>query len=150
MKTKIRFFIASTEAIASDGISPASILYCGEIPMGFTKEFMVKYDLSFKKIDRAFVKSGFGPGTKENLSVLIWSEESNKIHLTEVEKMSGMNRIAWAEGLILELDKQGHQGATSWLITYGHSERASELRAIWEESNNSKLNHHTKEEAYFN
>lgn len=149
MKTKLRFFIKSTEAKAHDGIKPSAILFCGEIPMGFTTEFMNKYALSLKKIDRAFVKSGFGPSTKEDLSVLIWTEESDKIHFTEVEKMSGMNRIAWAEKLILDLDKQGHEGAQSWLINYGHGERASELRANYENSQNIELTFHHKEEAYF-
>lgn len=108
---------------------------------------MSKYHISPKKLDKAFFESRFTPETKETLGVLIWTEETDKIYFTEVEKMSGMNRIAWAERLILQL--LPHEGAASWLINYGHSDKASELRTNWEDSNNCKLTFHPKEEAYF-
>jgi len=49
------------------------------------------------------------------------------ITLTKAEIQSGLNRVKWAEGLILQLPS-GHEGKNSWLLNYGTGEEAVQLR----------------------
>ena len=41
-----------------------------------------------------------------------------KIKLSKAELQSNISRVAWAEGLILQLPKE-HEGRNSWLLNYG-------------------------------
>lgn len=56
-----------------------------------------------------------------------------KIKLSKTEVQSGLSRVLLAEGLILQLPS-GHNGKDSWLLNYGMSNKANDLRA----------NYHTK------
>lgn len=49
------------------------------------------------------------------------------IKLSKAEKQSGVTRIKWAEGLILQLPKN-HDGRNSWLLNFGISKEAEMLR----------------------
>jgi|GEM_PF-2037181 len=49
------------------------------------------------------------------------------IKFNSAEIQSGVNRVNWAEGLILQLPKT-HEGRNSWLLNYGVSEEAVALR----------------------
>lgn len=50
-----------------------------------------------------------------------------KIKLSKSEKQSGLNRVKYAEGLILQLPSD-HDGRNTWLLNYGTSEQAVEMR----------------------
>lgn len=52
---------------------------------------------------------------------------SCNINLTEAEMQSGMDRVRWAEGLILQLP-ESHDGRNSWLLNYGKSDEAVSKR----------------------
>lgn len=56
------------------------------------------------------------------------------ITLDAVELQSGLTRVNWAEGLIVQLPKE-HEGRNSWLLNYGVSEEAIKLR----EGHNKKV-----------
>lgn len=47
--------------------------------------------------------------------------------LTAHEKQSGSTRVSWAESLILQLPET-HDGRNSWLLNYGLSREAWDLR----------------------
>ncbi|MAX82384.1 MAG: hypothetical protein CL843_19670 [Crocinitomicaceae bacterium] len=49
------------------------------------------------------------------------------IKLDAAELQSGMDRIVYAEGLILQLPKT-HEGRNTWLLNYGKGEEAQSLR----------------------
>lgn len=49
------------------------------------------------------------------------------IKLNKAEIQSGMSRVSWAEGLILQMPKE-HEGRNSWLLNYGIKEEAIKLR----------------------
>lgn len=51
----------------------------------------------------------------------------DKIQLNKAEIQSSVNRVKWAEGLILQLPKT-HEGRNSWLLNYGIGDEAKELR----------------------
>ena len=51
----------------------------------------------------------------------------NTINLTRAEIQSGHDRQNWAEGLILQLPVD-HDGRNSWLLNYGRSQSAIDLR----------------------
>lgn len=53
------------------------------------------------------------------------------IELSAAEVQSGMDRVRWAELLIVQLPKN-HDGRNSWLLNYGVSEeaRALQLRRV--------------------
>ena len=53
--------------------------------------------------------------------------KKTKITLTKAEVCSGMNRVGWAELLIIQLPKN-HDGRNSWLLNYGVSVEAVNLR----------------------
>lgn len=46
---------------------------------------------------------------------------------TGAELQSGLDRLKWAEGLILQLPAN-HEGRNSWLLNYGIKEEAVKLR----------------------
>lgn len=50
-----------------------------------------------------------------------------RIKLNAAEIQSGISRVHWAEGLILQLPKD-HDGRNSWLLNYGIREEAIQLR----------------------
>jgi hypothetical protein len=50
-----------------------------------------------------------------------------KLTLSSAEIQSGLSRVDWAEGLILQLRKE-HEGRNSWLLNYGKKEEAVNLR----------------------
>ncbi len=50
-----------------------------------------------------------------------------KIKLSRCEKQCGISRVQWAEGLIKQLPKE-HDGRNSWLLNYGTSDEAKEIR----------------------
>jgi hypothetical protein len=50
------------------------------------------------------------------------------IKLSQQELQSKLSRVKWAEGLILQLPNT-HDGRNSWLLNYGVSKEAMELRA---------------------
>ena len=52
-----------------------------------------------------------------------------KIRLTKAEMQSGLSRVKWAEGLILQLPP-GHDGRNSWLLNFGVGIVAETLRAV--------------------
>lgn len=49
------------------------------------------------------------------------------IELTPAEIQSGLDRVRWAEGLILQLP-DNHDGRNSWLLNYGTSDEADRIR----------------------
>lgn len=49
------------------------------------------------------------------------------IVLNSAEIQSGSSRVDWAENLILQLPKE-HEGRNSWLLNYGKSEEALQIR----------------------
>lgn len=49
------------------------------------------------------------------------------VKLTTVEIQSGFNRVRFAEGLILQLPED-HDGRNTWLLNYGTSQIAVNLR----------------------
>ena len=53
--------------------------------------------------------------------------EFDTIKLNGHEIQSGSTRVDWAEGLILQLPED-HDGRNSWLLNYGISEVANEIR----------------------
>jgi hypothetical protein len=53
--------------------------------------------------------------------------KKDKITLNKAEIQSGLSRVDWAEGLILQLRKE-HEGRNSWLLNYGIKEEAVNLR----------------------
>lgn len=65
------------------------------------------------------------------------SKIDNSIQLNGAEIQSNHSRVAWAEGLILQLPIT-HEGRNSWLINYGHSDEASEHRANWSDVNGGR------------
>ena len=50
------------------------------------------------------------------------------IELTLAEIQSGMDRVKWAEGLILQLPET-HDGRNSWLLNYGVGPESDKIRA---------------------
>lgn len=50
-----------------------------------------------------------------------------KYELTGFEEQSGLDRVRYAELLILQLPKS-HDGRNTWLLNYGVGEEASERR----------------------
>jgi hypothetical protein len=70
-----------------------------------------------------------------------------EIKLTPAEIQSDYDRVAWAEGLILQLPSF-NEARNSWLISYGHSEEAALHRANWEDSNGKKLIFDSATKAY--
>jgi hypothetical protein len=63
----------------------------------------------------------------------------NAIILTTTEMQSGTNRVKHAEGLIRQLPRN-HDGRNTWLLNYGISDEAVELR----------LNHSLKRQLQWN
>lgn len=55
------------------------------------------------------------------------SEQNDCIQLTMAEIQSGLSRVKWAEGLILQLP-ENHDGRNSWLLNYGVGPEADALR----------------------
>jgi len=49
------------------------------------------------------------------------------IELNRAENISGLNRVKWAEGLILQLPVE-HEGRNSWLLNYGIGDEAVLMR----------------------
>ena len=50
-----------------------------------------------------------------------------KLKLSKLEIKSGLNRVAYAENLILQLPET-HNGRNTWLMNYGVSEEAKLIR----------------------
>ena len=62
------------------------------------------------------------------------AEEAGHDHikLTKAEIQSGLNRVKWAEGLILQLPET-HDGRNSWLGNYGVGTESDAIRKRWKE-----------------
>lgn len=56
------------------------------------------------------------------------------IEITEAEVRSGVDRVKWAEGLILQLPL-AHEGRNSWLLNYGTGPVSDFIRARHAERN---------------
>lgn len=67
---------------------------------------------------------------------------SDKIILSDVEISSGLDRVRFAELLILQLPAD-HDGRNTWLLNYGKGEEAENLRksrreeAAWDDRTDS-------------
>lgn len=57
-------------------------------------------------------------------------DDNRKIHLTTAEILSGLDRVRFAESLILHLH-ESHEGRNTWLMNYGSPEVARPLRDAW-------------------
>jgi hypothetical protein len=56
------------------------------------------------------------------------ADEPSVIRLTKAEAQSGLNRLRFAEGLILQLPAD-HDGRNTWLLNYGTGPEAAALRS---------------------
>lgn len=149
MKTKITFY-KGTGSKEQDGISPKQILYSG-IALRYPDQ-LAKYGISVRKSDKAFFNSGIKASDIGELHCIIYTVPSRKIELSEVELTSGTTRIEHAENLILQLLEKvpTHEGALSWLGTYGQSQRAFDQRKTYLDRDKCELVFDPKIEAYFN
>jgi hypothetical protein len=69
-----------------------------------------------------------GTPIPNDLVINIGEEFMHSIRLTSAEISSGHSRVAWAEGLILQLPNT-YDSRNSWLLNYGTGLEAMQIRA---------------------
>lgn len=63
--------------------------------------------------------------------------KKSKIKLSPAEIQSGSSRVKHAEGLIQQLPAD-HEGRNTWLLNYGVSDEAEQIRKNWHDKHSSK------------
>lgn len=78
----------------------------------------------FRGSDGAMLCEGCRETAIEQLEEIAHEVAAN---MTNAEIQSGLDRVKWAEGLILQLPET-HDGRNSWLLNYGKGSEAQDLR----------------------